>query len=470
MARKQRTAAASKPNPQPAPPRGAGVAWGPLLAVASGVLPALLVLAHAPGLNGTPYWPWRYGDATLGPIVAVAGLAFALAWAAAERYRSSGRPGLPLALLAAVHVALILGFAALTDQGLAVVGERIRHPDITSYHTEAARIDDVSGWLDHYDERLPQMIGHTQTHPPGPILYYMLWNRWFGPEAGADAGGLFLALLSGLAIPLVYIAAKRATAEADSAFAAALAWTPLPAVILMLGAFDAVYPLFTLGLIALWTRAAWDGDLRAAAGFGALLALALSFTHSFLVLGAFFALAGLAPLVSGEDRQGKLRRLLTASAVGAGVCVTLFVGAWAIWGYDHLAALRVSMGIQEGLAKAWNRPWRLTVVWDVYDFFLASGWALAAVVTLFVVRWAKGGLEQAERLRWFALAALGTLAIVDVSGLLRAETARVWLFLQPLAVIVAGAELARWSPGWRAALIGVLFFALAAIRARIIFI
>ncbi|MEZ5392813.1 MAG: hypothetical protein R2724_08030 [Bryobacterales bacterium] len=37
-------------------------------------------------------------------------------------------------------------------------------------------------------------------------------------------------------------------------------------MILMLGAFDAVYPLFTLGLLALWTRAAWDGDLRAAAG------------------------------------------------------------------------------------------------------------------------------------------------------------------------------------------------------------
>ncbi|MEZ5392814.1 MAG: hypothetical protein R2724_08035 [Bryobacterales bacterium] len=96
---------------------------------------------------------------------------------------------------------------------MAVVGERIRHPDITSYHTEAARIDDVSDWLDHYDERLPQMIGHTQTHPPGPILYYMFWNRWFGPEAGADAGGLFLALLGGLAIPLVYITAKRATGK-----------------------------------------------------------------------------------------------------------------------------------------------------------------------------------------------------------------------------------------------------------------
>jgi hypothetical protein len=36
--------------------------------------------------------------------------------------------------------------------------------------------------------------------------------------------------------------------------------------------------------------------------------------------------------------------------------------------------------------------------------------------------------------------------------------------------MVVGAELSRWSPGWRMALIGVLFFALAVIRARLVFI
>jgi hypothetical protein len=128
------------------------------------------------------------------------------------------------------------------------------------------------------------------------------------------------------------------------------------------------------------------------------------------------------------------------------------------------------MRIQEGLAKAWDRPWRLTVIWDVYDYFLASGWAPAALVALFCVRWLKGGLADAERTRRFGMAALVALAIVDVSGLLRAETARVWLFLQPLALLVAGVELSRWSPGWRAALVGLLFFALAVIRARLIFI
>jgi hypothetical protein len=238
----------------------------------------------------------------------------------------------------------------------------------------------------------------------------------------------------------------------------------------MLGAFDAVYPLFTLGLVALWIPAVWDSNLRSAAGFGALLAAALFFAHNFLVLGALFALLGFAPLITEEDRGAAIGRLLRASAVAFAVCVGVFVLAKIAWGYDHLAALRTSMRIQEGLAAVWNRPWRMTVTWDVYDFFLASGWALAAVVALLCVRWAKGGFADAPRLRWFAFAAIGTLVVVDLSGLLRAETARVWLFLQPLALILAGAEISCWSAAWRTALISVLFLALAVMGARLVFL
>jgi hypothetical protein len=428
------------------------------------------LLAKAPGLNGTPYWPWRYIDAPAAPFLAIAGVAFAGAYAAAERFRATSAARLPLVGLALIHVALIFAFAAMTDQGLAVVGERVRHPDITSYHTEAARLDDLSDWLAHYDQRLPRMVGHTQTHPPGPVLYYVFWNRLFGPDAGADVGGLFLGLLAGLAIPLIYVAGTRAASEPQAGFAAALLWTPMPAAVMMLGSFDAVYPLFTLGLIALWIPAAWEGDLRAAAAFGGLLALALLFTHSFLVLGALFGEIGIARVIGSGDRRAAGVRLARASLAALAVCIGLFVLAKLFLGYDHLAALKVSLRIQEGLAKAWDRPWRLTVIWDVYDYFLASGWAPAALVALLCIRWLRGGLADAERTHWFGVAALATLAIVDVSGLLRAETARVWLFLQPLALIVAGVELSRWPPGWRAALVGALFFALAVIRARLIFI
>ena len=109
------------------------------------------------------------------------------------------------------------------------------------------------------------------------------------------------------------------------------------------------------------------------------------------------------------------------------------------------------------------------MLWDIYDFFLASGWATFGIVALFVVRSVRNR-EGDWRVRSFALAALGTIAIVDLTGLLRAETARVWLFLQPLAIGVVGIELARWSASWRAAAYAVLLFALVVIRSRMIFL
>lgn len=461
----------SKKRKASAPPRrpSESFAWGKLAALGAGVVPALLAFVYFPFINGTPYWPWRYyqGEATV--FAAAALLVWAgLAWG--DSRIAAGRSVVgPLAATAALHVALIVGFTALSDKGLSIVGERVRHPDITSYHTEALKVEQVGPWLSDYADQLSGMIGHAQTHPPGPILYYRLWNGLVGPDAGAQWGGVFLGLLGGLAIPLLFGLVQRTTGSNLAGFAAAAVWTPLPAVVHMLGSLDAVYPLFTIGLGVLWIGSCWDGGRKQAAGFGALLFVALLFTHSLLTLGAFFLLLALAPARLGGSTEEALRRFGAAAGMAAVTCLALFGLLWLSTGYNHLAALLESMRIQEGLAGAWNRPWRLTVIWDIYDFFLASGWATFGIVTLGAVRLARDGAAD-WRVRSFVLAALGTILIVDVSGLLRAETARVWLFLQPLAVGVAGIELARWPAGWRTAAYAVLLLALVAIRSRMIFL
>ena len=51
-----------------------------------------------------------------------------------------------------------------------------------------------------------------------------------------------------------------------------------------------------------------------------------------------------------------------------------------------------------------------------------------------------------------------------------AETARVWLFLQPFVILPAAVELRSWPPVWQRAAFGVLLFALAVIGARLAFI
>lgn len=59
--------------------------------------------------------------------------------------------------------------------------------------------------------------------------------------------------------------------------------------------------------------------------------------------------------------------------------------------------------------------------------------------------------------------AASQLLIVAVLALIPVETARVWLFMMPLALPAVGRELARWSDRERA-----MFFAVAAVTLVVI--
>ena len=68
------------------------------------------------------------------------------------------------------------------------------------------------------------------------------------------------------------------------------------------------------------------------------------------------------------------------------------------------------------------------------------------------------------------LAGLASLLIIDASGLIRCEAARVWLFLQPLAIVPAGLTLAGFKPSERGIILGVSALILIAIVCKLIFL
>lgn len=431
--------------------------------VAAGLLPALGALVYFPGVNGPWYWRWTYVPTDPTPFFAVAAAAcVALCWAASGR----AHPRRAVAALVVVHLGITLSFAALSSKGIGLIGERVADADITSYHTEALRTGDLVEFLDDYDRRLPRLIGHAKTHPPGPILYYVFWNAMLGPQAGAQWGGLFLVLLAASIVPLLFLLVQR-LAGVEAALTAAAVAAAFPGIIVMPGAFDSVYPVITAGIALTWLRAL-EGSRAAALLCGLTLFLGLLFTPAFLVLGTFFALAALLSLF--WNPLASRRAFIEAAVLGGLPVVGLFGAAALAFGYDHLASLKTAMAVQEGLARDYNRPWSSTVVWDVYDFFLASGWSIAAVLALFLWSWRKRAFEDSTgRLRAFAAAGLATIVVVDLTGLLRAETARVWLFLQPFVIVLIGCELARWDAERRNVFFAVLFFALVVLRTRMLF-
>ena len=431
-----------------------------------------MVYFHTEGFNGPFYWKWSYSSTMeILPFLGLVSLA-GVGIFCARRLFSADPPktGPALIVLVLVQVFLSFSFLALTEDSFDTLENRVKHPDITSYYTEARKIEHPLEWLDGYHRRLRSMVGHTQTHPPGPILYYFFWLA-VGDEGGAPLwGGLFLPLLGSLAIPALYRFTVGVTQSRQAGFSAAVVWTLLPAVVLMVGSFDAVYPLFTILLLHAWTQAVWEGRRGMAIAFGVMLTVALLFTHGFLALGCCLLLLPVFAVVFGADRRNAWLNLLISSAIALLTAGALFGFLYAAFGYNHYAALRGSMAIQQNLAQVWGRPYHYTVFWDVYDFFLASGWLTLGILAAFLIRWKSGLAEKSFRLPALAAAGLLSVLVVDLTGLLRGETARVWLFLQPLVIPLVGVELSAWRGPWRYYAWAVMLLILAVMRSRLNFI
>ena len=449
----------------------AGFEWKYFIALLLGFLPALAVAAHVPGFNGPFYWKWRFTDIPIGPFALYIALAAGVIYWVHTRLAANGnRRRWAVLSLTLIHFGLMIAFMSETERSLETVRWRVQHPDITSYHTEALKIEDLDEWLSSYAERLPLMGGHTQTHPPAPIFYFFLWNKALGPNRGALWGGIFIGLLASLAVPMIYLLTREVAGTADAGLLAATIWSLLPGVLSLLGSFDPMYALFTCLLLYSWTQAVWMGRRSMAVWFGFTLAAAMLWTHSFFVLGACFVLLALFGWVWSDEREVVARRIITSAGIAAAVVLGAFGFAYLATGYNHWAALRQSIRIQEGLAPVWNRPYHYAVFWDLYDYFLAAGFLSWGVIVALLSRRRSGWTTASYRPRAFAAASLLGLLIVDFTGLLRGEAARVWLFLQPLTIVLVGMELSYWDRGWRYCAIALMLVNLLLIRTRLSFL
>jgi hypothetical protein len=417
-------------------------------------------------------WEWAWQDlgifqiglALAAPFLLIVGVVWS-----ANRTPSRVPIWFWLAALGIANFCLQL-FSVLADpRGPERIMQIVGSANATSYFTDAQSIQHLKDWLSHFDGAA--LHGHSATHPAGPVVFYYMFFRLFGPDVGALLGGCAVGLAARFGVAVMYHFAGLWSAAQPVRLLASAFYALLPGLTVFFPELDQVYPIFSMLLILIFVKAlsksgAW---YRYALALGAVLFTASFFAYNLLTIGAFLLYYGLWWLWREGRSAAAALTILRTAAVSLVVAALLYLLLWATTGYNPAAALRHALKMQDVTARWLDRPYRIFVFTDLYDFALAAG-IIAVPILWFYLSKLRDEFKAEPNGAALTIIGLATVLTVDVSGLLRGETARVWLFLQPLLVAPVAVELARARWPWRVSILTMQWWILVLLKAKMSFI
>jgi hypothetical protein len=423
-------------------------------------------------LNGSlrlTHWEWPWRDlgilhTALFLIVPFACIAYVL-WKAESRPDS--RFSFDLWILALGNFLLqIMGILA-DSRGFGLIQQTVRSWSATSYFMDAARIQDLATWLHDFDRA--SLGFHSSTHPPGPILFYYPFFQLF--DSAALIGGCVVGCVGSLGVLVTYKFAGLWTDNHHTRLIASAFYALLPATTLFFPEMDQVYPIFSMLLILSWCRSL-DSKQRIpleSLYLGAILFLSTFFAYNLLTVGAFLAYYGLYWIWQQGWTRSSWITLLINSGIAAGVCTGAYLALWLATGFNPIASFRHALANQAAYAVFLNRPYLRYALFDPYDFFLGAG-IVALPLLLFQLYRVPRDFDPTRKEVALTLIGLATILTIDLTGTLRGEAARVWLFLLPLLVVPVALELYRFRWRWRIAIFSMQWLIVACVKAKMFFI
>jgi len=403
--------------------------------------------------------PFRVGLALLLPFALIAGTLWYV-----ER-RGVPKPLWPALGLLAISNFLLQVFGTLADpRGLDRIKQIVASPDATGYFNDAFAIQRLTDWLSHF--HTAALLPHSSEHPPGPIIFYYLFLKLFGPDTGSLLGGCAVGLAGSVGVLIIYKFAGLWNQDRKTRLTVCALYALLPGLVVFLPEFDQAYAVISMLMILFWINAL-DGSKTAPFYLGSTLFVATLFAYNLLIVGAFLLYYAVYSIWRAEGRRSFVLALLRVSGFALIAFFALHGILWAGTGYRVLASFRHALANQAELLKVIYRPYLPYIVADPYDFALGAG-IVAVPLAFFYVKRVLHRLKERES----ALTLIGaaTILTVDLSGLLPGETARVWLFLQPLLIVPAGIELARAAWPWRLSILTVQWWIVVCLKAKMAFV
>ena len=395
------------------------------------LLIATLLFLHVPYLNGPWYWKWQWQTPGIQHYLVIMSGFVPFFLAQYVAYQHPGKRSWALILLALTHL-LLQGLYTYTEAEQGVpqrITAIITSPVATSYFTAAQQLESVPHFLSHYADYLDQFRLHAKNKPFGAVLFYTGFLKLFSnPEQAAFWGGLTNMVLASTTVLLVYkLVRVLYTNSQDWAWEAASYYTIIPAAIGFCPGYDQVFPVLAILLVISWVRVLQTQQPIYSGLFALVLILTTAVTWNVLTIGLLLMLLSLYYL---RRKQITLRQLAGQALVVAGIFAGFYTLFGLLSGYNLITVFQSCLEQQEQLEARLNRPWPWTSLFDTYDFFLGNGYLALFLMTGVLVRYPKTTLYPV-----FTLIIIVQLLIMAAGHLLPGETARVWLFLQPFAVI-----------------------------------
>jgi hypothetical protein len=393
----------------------------------------------------------------------------------------AARRAVALGLLILIVFVLQCGLLNATGLPWITPGAVIASPVATTYYSVSLDVRDPGKWIATYADQMRTLPYHARTHPPGFVLLFVALRRiceWglphpppvlstiaesyrvfgIGPTstdaAAAIAGAFLFALIGALSLLPVYLLGRRFV-NADAALCAVLLVAAMPSLLLFGASSDEI--VLTLAVLVIWAGyAAWHDRCHAerSEGFflswhstlralltGLVLAIALFFTLGMLILAAWLAVWTIIGIARAHDRPSALRHALLVAAAAAvgfiGFYLVLYLGL----GYHPIAVAREGLLAHRGVStvEAARSYWEWLVM-DPVELIVFAGLPLVVAAV-----WSWRGTAKdpsLARLRTFLLAWMIALVLLDLSGTVRGEVGRIWLFLLWPAALAAGPRLA----------------------------
>jgi hypothetical protein len=279
-------------------------------------------------------------------------------------------------------------------------------------------------------------------------------NAFPGTFLDPDAVGaaLFCCLALGVCgalalVPVFHL--TKAAAGRSTAVAVCMLFALSPAPVLFFQGLDSLLLLLVCGAVTLMLLALRRGSLPLAGVAGLLVGLG-----SLVSFGAAVAagVVGLLVLMWGlrEGRDKAKSAWLALAVFGLGTAAVLLAG--------HIACgMKLHVIFRQGMAAhreftwiGFRRAYSTWLVLNVVEFACFLGLPVCVAVLGGAWEAARRGWRGLSRADLVGLAGVTALIMLNLSGSVRGEVGRVWLFMMPLLVLWAGHWLSAAAPGRRA--------------------